>query len=183
MHVFLAPFRRQLGPESIREVVFGTEDGLVQNMTLIAGMVGATLSSEVIVVAGLVNAVAGVVAMSVGTFLSSQAERDALRASGVMPAVVRAPVRDALVMALAYGIGAAVPLLPFLLPLGNRTVTVLAALAATAVALFVLGVVKAEIGNRGRVRSGLELLALASAAGLVGYGIGRLAESLVDLTP
>ncbi|MDP2623752.1 MAG: hypothetical protein Q8Q29_08145 [Actinomycetota bacterium] len=55
-------FRRvRFGPESIREVVFGVEDGVVQNMVLIAGMVGAALSDTIILLAGSVNAIAGVV--------------------------------------------------------------------------------------------------------------------------
>src|SRR3990170_687107 len=105
VQVLMAPFAKQrLGPESIREIVFGVEDGMVQNMTLIAGMVGATLSDGVIVLAGVVNAVAGVLSMSMGTFLSSQAERDALLASGVAAPVARSPLRDAGVMAAAYGV-------------------------------------------------------------------------------
>ena len=40
--------RQSTAAASIREVVFGVEDGVVQNMTLVAGMVGAQLSSRVI---------------------------------------------------------------------------------------------------------------------------------------
>src|SRR3990172_2138493 len=107
MTIQLGPLHRHpLGIESIREVVFGVEDGLVQNMTLIAGMVGADLGAGVIVLAGMVNALAGVLSMSMGTFLSSQAERDALVAAGREGGVVRSPGRDAMVMAAAYGVGA-----------------------------------------------------------------------------
>lgn len=73
VHALLHPLRRdRVGPESIREVVFGVEDGVVQNMALIAGMVGAALASFVIVLAGSINAIAGVLSMSMGTYLSSQ---------------------------------------------------------------------------------------------------------------
>ena len=59
MHALLWPMRRsRLGPESIREIVFGTEDGVVQNMALIAGMVGAGISSSVILLAGSINGIA-----------------------------------------------------------------------------------------------------------------------------
>lgn len=92
----------RLGPESIREVVFGVEDGAVQNMALIAGMIGATLASSVIVLAGSINAIAGVLSMSMGTYLSSQAERDAIAANGSASRTgsgARSPIRDAMVMA------------------------------------------------------------------------------------
>jgi VIT1/CCC1 family predicted Fe2+/Mn2+ transporter len=174
MFALLAPFRRHLGPESIREVVFGVEDGLVQNMTLVAGMAGADLGSGVIVLAGAVNAMAGMLSMSTGTYLSSQAERDALRAAARAGAVERSPLRDALVMAFAYGSGALAPLLGFAVP----SFGLVTAIGITAVGLFLLGVFKAHLSGGDPVRSGLQLLLLASAAGWAGYGIGVGAGAL-----
>lgn len=179
----LSPFRAgRLGPESIREVVFGVEDGLVQNMTLIAGMVGAGLGDGVIVLAGVVNAVAGVLSMSMGTFLSSQAERDALLATGRGAAVVRSPIRDAAVMAGAYGAGALAPLLAFGMPALGSGAEMVVAVVITGTGLFCLGLLKARVSGSPAVRSGLELLALASAAGLAGYLIGAAARAIFDIT-
>ncbi len=136
VHALLKPLRRdRLGPESIREVVFGVEDGAVQNMALIAGMVGATLAGSVIVLAGSINAIAGVLSMSMGTYLSSQAERDAISANGSASrpgSGPRSPIRDAMVMAAAYAAGAVVPLVPFTLPFVSRTGAVIAAMGLTA---------------------------------------------------
>lgn len=181
MRALLWPMRRaRLGPESIREIVFGTEDGVVQNTALIAGMVGASLSNSVIVLAGSINAIAGVLAMSMGTYLSSQAERDALLAHNGGLEAERSPVRDALVMAMAYAIGALVPLLPFVLPFG-RTQAVVATIVLAGAVLFLLGVAKAEVSGRPHVRSGIELLVLASAAGLAGYLVGVAAQAMFDI--
>ena len=183
MQVLLAPWRdRRLGPESIREVVFGVEDGLVQNMTLIAGMVGATISEGIIVLAGVVNAVAGVLSMSMGTFLSTQAERDAVRATGRGVVVPRSPIRDALVMAADYAIGALLPLAPFAVPFLGRSTAVVVAVGLTALGLFGLGVLKATVSGQARLRTGLQLLVLASAAGVGGYLIGVVARSLFGLS-
>jgi len=176
------PFRGgRLGPESIREVVFGVEDGLVQNMTLIAGMVGAGVSDGVIVLAGIVNAVAGVLSMSMGTFLSSQAEREALLLAGRGAAVVRSPTRDAAVMAGAYGVGALAPLVAFGLPVLGSSAEIVLAVIICGAGLFALGILKARVSGRPSVRSGLELLALASAAGVAGYLIGAVARAVFDL--
>lgn len=172
MDLLLRRRARAVGPESIREVVFGVEDGVVQNMTLIAGMVGALATNAIVVLAGAVNAIAGVLSMSMGTYLSSQAERDALAACGRTEAITRSPVRDASVMAAAYATGALVPLVPFLLPNIGRAVAVAVAMGLTATALFGLGVLKAVVSRQPPLRSGVLLLALASAAGTAGYLIG-----------
>ncbi len=185
VHALLSPFRRdRLGPESIREVVFGVEDGVVQNMALIAGMVGATLASSIIVLAGSINVIAGVLSMSMGTYLASQAERDALLANGSTTRFggdLRSPIRDAMVMAAAYALGGLVPLLPFVLSFVGRTGAVIIAIGLTVAALFGLGVLKAVVSRQSRLRSGLQLLALASAAGVTAYLIGVAAQAVFGI--
>ncbi|MBT8202522.1 MAG: VIT1/CCC1 transporter family protein, partial [Acidimicrobiia bacterium] len=97
MQLFVRPGR--IGHESIREIVFGVEDGVVQNLTLIAGMVGGGLSTTLIVFAAAINGLAGVLSMSMGTYLSSKAERDVAAADALRPpGVETAPGRDAGVM-------------------------------------------------------------------------------------
>lgn len=174
--------RRSPVTESIREVVFGVEDGVVQNMTLVAGMVGATLPGRVIVIAAFINAIAGVLSMSMGTYLSSRAERDvAVVAGGPSPTTDRVPGRDALVMAGAYALGAFVPILPFMVGMESLGVALALAVALTAAALFGLGAYKAMLSGQPRMRSGLEMLVLASAAGIAGYVIGMAARAIFGL--
>jgi VIT1/CCC1 family predicted Fe2+/Mn2+ transporter len=172
----------RLGPESIREIVFGVEDGVVQNMTLIAGMIGAALSNTVIVLAGSINAMAGVLSMSVGTYLSSQAERDAIAAADPdHDGNCRSPGRDAAVMAVAYALGALAPLAPFMLGFMGRAAAAVTAVMLALGLLFWLGVVKAQVSNQPRLRSGLQLLALASAAGIAGFLLGVAAQAVFGL--
>ena len=184
VQLLFRPLRRdQFRPESIREVVFGVEDGVVQNMTLIAGMVGASLSATVIVLAGSINAIAGVLSMSVGTYLSSQAERDALIAGGAdrNGDELRSPVRDALVMAAAYALGAFVPLIPFMLTFLDKVPAFAAAAVLALAMLYWLGVVKATVGRQPKVRSGIQLLLLATAAGLAGFLLGAAARAIFGI--
>jgi VIT1/CCC1 family predicted Fe2+/Mn2+ transporter len=194
MHSILRPssvHRRGLGAESIRELVFGVEDGVVQNMTLIAGMVGAALSSKIILIAAAINAIAGVLSMSMGTYLSSQAERDVALAGqnasdrtsiDPEPAVNdHSPRRDALVMASAYAVGATIPLLPFIGGFLDDGPALVLAMALAGLTLFFLGVGKGSLSNQHRIRSGLQMLVLASAAGLAGYFLGVLARAVFGL--
>ncbi|MEX1208757.1 MAG: VIT1/CCC1 transporter family protein [Acidimicrobiia bacterium] len=176
------PRRTALALTSIREVVFGVEDGVVQNMTLIAGMVGAAVSNSVVILAGSVNAIAGVVSMSMGTYLSSQAERDAAIAAGATPEHGdRSPLFDATVMAVAYALGAAVPLLAFTVPGLDRRGAMAVAIGLTAVALFALGATKAIACGQRRVRAGMQLLTLSAAAGTIGYLVGVAAQSIFQI--
>lgn len=183
--------RRGLGAESIRELVFGVEDGVVQNMTLIAGMVGAALSSKIILIAAAINAIAGVLSMSMGTYLSSQAEREVALAGrdGSGPPATdpelsvsgHSPRRDALVMAGAYAVGATIPLLPFVGGFLDGGPALALAIVLTGITLFILGVGKGSLSNQHPIRSGLQMLVLASAAGLAGYFLGVVARAVFGL--
>jgi VIT1/CCC1 family predicted Fe2+/Mn2+ transporter len=177
--LLLRPRRTTLPISSIREIVFGVEDGVVQNMTLIAGMMGAAVSNSVVILAGSVNAIAGVVSMSMGTYLSSQAERDALISADAGPEHgVRSPLFDAVVMAVAYAFGAGVPLVAFIVPGFGRGTAMTLAIGLTAGALFALGVTKAIACGQRRIRAGLQLLTLSAAAGTIGYLVGVGAQTI-----
>lgn len=58
------------------EFVYGGIDGCVTTFAVVAGSVGAGLSSTVIIILGFANLLADGFAMSVGAYLSSKSERD-----------------------------------------------------------------------------------------------------------
>lgn len=61
---------------SIRDVVFGVNDGLVSITGLVVGVTASHLSSHQIVVSALAAVVAATVAMGLGAYLSTAAEND-----------------------------------------------------------------------------------------------------------
>jgi VIT1/CCC1 family predicted Fe2+/Mn2+ transporter/rubrerythrin len=220
---------------SIREVVFGAQDGLVSTFAVVAGLAAAGVGNLVVLLGGAVSATAGVLSMSIGTFLASRAQRQlyeselarerreilqhpgeeiaeliaALHARGMprqdaaevarrigrhpdillstlaifelglAPQRLGTPVRDALVMAVAFGAASVIPLVPFLFG------PALPALALSAVltlgALFLVGVLKARVAGVSPLRSGLEVAVLAAASGLLSFGLGRLASVLLGV--
>jgi VIT1/CCC1 family predicted Fe2+/Mn2+ transporter len=86
------------------------------------------------------------------------------------------PVQGALVMGASFGLGAAVPILPYLV-LGLDVATWVSGIATAAV-LFGIGVVKSRWTHRGWLVSGAEILALGAVAGIAGYFFGDLLPTL-----
>jgi len=68
---FLDRFQDYLG-----EFVYGGIDGSVTTFAVVAGAVGASLDSAVIIILGFANLLADGFAMSVGAYLSTKSERD-----------------------------------------------------------------------------------------------------------
>lgn len=60
--------------KSLRDVIFGANDGFVSSLALVAGMSGAFTSDRVVLVAGLAGAVAGGISMALGAYLAVKSE-------------------------------------------------------------------------------------------------------------
>jgi vacuolar iron transporter family protein len=88
-------------------------------------------------------------------------------------------LQGALLMGAAFGLGAAIPVLPFLfLPV---PVALGVAAVATGVVLFGIGVVKSRWTHRSALASGLEVLALAAIAGAAGYLFGTVLPQVLGV--
>ncbi len=61
---------------SIRELVFGFNDGLVTTFTVIAGFTGAVISNRIIIIAALINAISDGLSMAFGAWLSTKSENE-----------------------------------------------------------------------------------------------------------
>lgn len=123
------------------------------------------------------STVAGIFARHPEVLLKSMVEKElGLREGGAEGS----PMQGALVMAVSFGLGAAVPIIPYLL--FSVQVGVYGSVLLTAAALFAIGAVKSRWTRRGWLRSGLEILGLGAFAGIAGYFIGGLLPSLLGAT-
>ncbi|MEK7672723.1 MAG: VIT1/CCC1 transporter family protein [Patescibacteria group bacterium] len=59
----------------IREIIFGTQDGLLTTLGIISSIAGAFSDNMTVIVAGIANSLAGAFSMGTGAYLSSKAER------------------------------------------------------------------------------------------------------------
>jgi vacuolar iron transporter family protein len=67
---------RAAGGNALRAAVLGANDGLVSNLSLVMGVVGAQLSSGGVLVTGLAGLLAGAGSMAMGEWLSVQSARE-----------------------------------------------------------------------------------------------------------
>ncbi len=61
---------------NLRAAIFGVNDGLISNASLIMGMIGATSNSEIITLAGVAGLLAGAFSMAAGEFVSVRSQRE-----------------------------------------------------------------------------------------------------------
>jgi VIT1/CCC1 family predicted Fe2+/Mn2+ transporter len=213
---------------TLRATVFGANDGLVSNLSLVMGVAGAVTGNNIIVLAGIAGLLAGAFSMAAGEYISMQSQRELFENQiatereemRVMPDVERdelteiyrakgLPENEARVVAdrlmkdpekaldtmvreelgldpdelgspwgaawssfVAFGVGAFIPLLPFLL--GTGTVALVSALALSVVALFTVGAAVSILTGRGFLFSGLRQVVIGAAAAAVTFGVGTV---------
>jgi VIT1/CCC1 family predicted Fe2+/Mn2+ transporter len=73
------PGHRSVAGGLARAAVFGINDGLVSNVSLILGFAGSGVDSSVVRLAGLAGAVAGSISMAAGEWVSVSAQNDLIQ--------------------------------------------------------------------------------------------------------
>lgn len=89
---------------SARAAVFGVNDGLVSNVSLILGMAGAAASADVVRLAGIAGLLAGAFSMAAGEYVSMKAQEELLarEIARERQELERSPERETRELALLY---------------------------------------------------------------------------------
>ena len=74
----LAGERWHHGGGSIRDAIFGMNDGLLSTFSLVAGVSGAAVGNTIVLLAGVAGAIAGAISMAAGAFVSTRAEKEVM---------------------------------------------------------------------------------------------------------
>jgi vacuolar iron transporter family protein len=129
------------------QFVYGGIDGIVTTFAVVAGAAGANLDTKIIIVLGFANLLADGFSMSVGSFLSKQAELD-LKGEEIKSQ----PLYDGIATFISFNLVGLIPLLLFILPfakdLENNQKFIFSSIL-TLIAFAIIGYFKSKISNRG----------------------------------
>jgi VIT1/CCC1 family predicted Fe2+/Mn2+ transporter len=156
----------------LRAGVLGANDGIVSTAGLVVGVAAVTSATSTIFTAGLAGLVAGAVSMALGEYVSVSAQRDTERRLGIDSGELSNPWQAALSSAIAFTLGAVLPLVAILLPPVGFRVPV--AFLSVLIALMLTGTISAALGGARKSRAVLRVVAGGAVAMLVTYGIGQL---------
>lgn len=152
------------------ELIYGANDGIVTTFAIVAGIVGASLSTQAILILGFASLFAdglSMAASNVSSERSKSEDRPGLRAAS----------RHGFATFTGFIVAGCVPLLAYIVPpLGLPRFELAAGLAA--VTLFGVGASRAFFSDRSTFPAGLEMLVIGGAAGGVAYAVGRFGAHL-----
>ncbi|OYY95356.1 MAG: hypothetical protein B7Y41_02315 [Hydrogenophilales bacterium 28-61-23] len=218
---------KNAGSGNLRAAVFGVNDGLISNASLILGVAGANAGADMILLSGLAGLLAGAFSMAAGEYVSMRSQREfheyqialereeldqypqeeaaelaliyqakgigaaeatrlaqaliadpdraldtlAREELGLNPDELGSPWGAAISSFLAFGIGAFLPVLPYLLLSGSNAFY--GVLATAGISLFGVGAALSLFTGRGAFAGGMRMLLIGAAAGTATWFIGK----------
>ncbi|KAJ0255988.1 Vacuolar iron transporter 2 [Hirschfeldia incana] len=163
----------------LRAAVLGANDGLVSTASLMMGVGAVKHDVKAMILSGFAGMVAGACSMAIGEFVSvysqydievAQMERESVE---VEKEKLPSPLQAAAASALAFSVGAIVPLLAAAFVKEYR-VRIIAVVTAVTVALVAFGWLGAALGKAPAVRSSARVLFGGWLAMAVTFGLTKL---------
>jgi|AntAceMinimDraft_12_1070368.scaffolds.fasta_scaffold00557_29 VIT1/CCC1 family predicted Fe2+/Mn2+ transporter len=160
------------------ELVYGGIDGSVTTFAIVAGVVGASLSSQIILVIGLASLVADGFSMGVSNYFSQKSEND-LDTNNSKDS--KNAKKTASATFISFIIVGAIPLIPYVIGAFieiSGSVLFTSSSLLTLVAFFFVGYVKGTFTNMSKITSGAEVLAVGAVAAFIAYFIGHVLSNI-----
>jgi VIT1/CCC1 family predicted Fe2+/Mn2+ transporter len=212
----------------VRDMVYGFNDGLTANFGLVMGVIGASVSNQVLLLAGFAGLTADALSMAASGYLASRSEEEvrqyhltleraelelmpqeereelvyfftakgltrgeastvadrlmqnpeaALTALardelGIDPEAPANPLREGIITGISTGLGAIIPLVPFMFLAGPAAIWT--GVGVSMLAHFLVGASRAIFTGRPAIRSGVEMFAVGMGVALVTFLLGLL---------
>lgn len=160
----------KLKREYFKSFVFGVEDSLVSTVGLLSGVALAGVTTATVVLTGVVLIFVEAFSMAAGEFLSEY-ETEQVEAGGSVSS--RTSLIASAIMFISYLISGFVPLSPYLF-FTTSDAALPYSVGASLVALFVLGLVGAQVTQTAYLKHALRMTLVGGAAILVGVLAGQL---------
>lgn len=212
---------------NLRAAVFGMNDGLISNVSLIIGIAAANANHSFIILAGIAGLLAGACSMAAGEYVSVRSQREvfeyqielernelemypeeemeelaliyqargipkdqsiklaeilinnpntaldtlAREELGLNPDELGSPMGAMISSFISFSLGAAIPILPFLIKYNANSLMI--SIVISAITLFLIGSVLSLYTNKNAIKGGLRMLLIGVAAGMITFLIGH----------
>lgn len=165
----------------IKDIVYGANDGIITTFAVVAGVVGAGLSTRVILIIGFANLIADAFSMAASNFLGSRSEEAVKKISGLdnnSNFLEKNPTKSALATFVAFITAGFIPIIPYVF-FGDSSYVFKYAIGFTFLALLIVGSLRTIFTGRSIFVGAIEMIVVGGAAAVIAFFVGQLISTLV----
>lgn len=165
----------------LAEFVYGATDGAITTFAVVAGALGASLGSAIVLILGFANLIADGFSMATSDYLSVKSEHE-LKRSRHKHYSCKSPIRTAFATFSAFILAGLIPLIPFILGIFSQNLfdlQIKLSLILTPITFLVIGWFKGHVTGKHKLKSAIETLLIGGAAALLAFFVGYLLRALV----
>lgn len=158
------------------EFVYGGMDGSVTTFAVVSGVIGASLSSAIVLILGFANLFADGFSMAVANYLSTKSKNDISKYK-------TNEFKTAFATFFAFLIIGFVPLLPFVLAtLTSNNYLIrnqfIYSIILTGLIFLIIGYFKGKISNKSKFKSSLQTFLIGATAAILAFVVGYLLRNI-----
>lgn len=186
----------KLQPRYLKSAVFGACDGIITTFAVVAGVMGAGLSTKVILILGIGNMVADGLSMAIGDYLGERSSYKLRVSEGVkyVDLVNDTEIdkdhfkginlwKTSLVTFVAFILAGSLPLMPYVAMLFGFDIIPNnqfgMSIVTTGLALFFVGSLRTLVMKGKWFFNGLEMFLIGSVAATAAYTLGSFVEGFL----
>jgi VIT1/CCC1 family predicted Fe2+/Mn2+ transporter len=161
------------------EFVYGAIDGTVTTFAVVAGVMGASLSSAIVLILGFANLFADGFSMAISNYLSVKSNNEIHKKH--KHEHFSNPKKTAFATFAAFVIVGFIPLLPFVLGIFFPSIACCQfkiSIILTAIAFLIIGAVKGMVVGKKQIRAALETLLIGGIAAILAFAVGWFLRGL-----
>lgn len=165
------------------EFVYGGTDGSITTFAVVAGAVGASLTPGIILILGFANLVADGFSMAISNYLSVKSQYELMKnkRAGNIETEAKHPIKAGLATFFSFALIGLIPLISFILALAFPKlikIQFILSCILTALALFIVGLIKGEVVKKHPLRAALETLLIGGIAAILAFLVGYYLRGL-----
>lgn len=172
----------KIDPRLLKAAVYGANDGIITTFAVVAGVAGAGLSANIIIILGIANMIADGISMGIGDYLGERSEKKMIQQEkgGDIPADLW---KSGVITFFAFVLAGSLPLMPYFLALLGVPILFdhqfALSIISTGVTLFLVGSMRTFLTKGNWFKNGLEMLSIGAIAAVAAYVLGSLVEQWV----
>ncbi len=158
------------------EFVYGGMDGSVTTFAVVSGVIGASLSSSIVLIMGFANLFADGFSMAIADYISIKSKNDKCKQK-------TNEVKTALATFVSFLLMGLIPLVPFIVSMITKNPFIIenqftGSIILTGISLIIIGWQKGRITGKSKKRSSLQVLVIGGIAAALAFAVGYLLRNI-----